>query len=260
MKLFHTSAGEGPAILMIHGIISDHTFFDNILPFLADGHRVIRYDRRGYGLNWEGTDTEDWSVDAQIGDARELLSEEPEPVFVIAHSAGSLIALGLAERYPELVKGMILIEPALGCDEADAGVLTQFHRKMADLSERRKLLPALTVVSRAGGEAGLTRQAGGDTRDGLERMKANLTHFMYGELRSIHGYHADPERLKRIGVPIRVGISGSGEAMYASVSAHDVRLLGWPSFRLPEGHNCLRFSPEASARALLRELKAISES
>ncbi len=238
---------------MIHGIISDHTFFDGVAEYLTPEYRLVRYDRRGYGLN-EEREIDDYSLEAQIEDAREALEGEPDAVSVIAHSAGSHIAIGLAQKYPALIRGLILIEPALGCDPADRPVLDRFHKRMAEIAQERKLLSGLAVVAEASGERWGSRRSEKTDPDGLARVKRNLMNFMNGEIRVIHGCTADPEKLKRLPQPVLVGVSDC-DAMYASVSRHDAEKMNWPCFKLPAGHSCLRYEPETSAQQLLRALK-----
>jgi pimeloyl-ACP methyl ester carboxylesterase len=43
------SAGEGPPLVLVHGSAVDDTTWNGVVPDLARDHRVITYDRRGYG-------------------------------------------------------------------------------------------------------------------------------------------------------------------------------------------------------------------
>jgi len=73
---------------------------------------VLRYDRRGYGRSVDVGPP--WSVDANIGDLEALLvSEAPRPAVVFGHSFGGNVALGLAARRPELVRGVVVYETPL---------------------------------------------------------------------------------------------------------------------------------------------------
>lgn len=80
--------------------------------FAADGHHLCGYDRAGVG----GSDfapelrrtTQDLVTDlVALLDAAEL----QEPVVVVAHSLGSLPAVGLVDRVPERVAGVVLVDP-----------------------------------------------------------------------------------------------------------------------------------------------------
>ena len=41
-------------MLPVHGITSDHSTFDELVPYLAERRRVYRWDRRGRGLSGDG--------------------------------------------------------------------------------------------------------------------------------------------------------------------------------------------------------------
>ncbi len=43
------SEGDGPAVVLSHGYLMDHTMFDPQLPVLAPEFRVITWDERGFG-------------------------------------------------------------------------------------------------------------------------------------------------------------------------------------------------------------------
>jgi 3-oxoadipate enol-lactonase len=43
------SEGDGPAVVLSHGYLMDHTMFDPQLPVLAPEFRVITWDQRGFG-------------------------------------------------------------------------------------------------------------------------------------------------------------------------------------------------------------------
>lgn len=48
-QLFYEVAGTGPAVVLIHAGIADHTMWDEQVPVLAERYQVVRYDCRGFG-------------------------------------------------------------------------------------------------------------------------------------------------------------------------------------------------------------------
>lgn len=77
---------------------------------LADSHRVISYDRRGFG-NSERRFAR--SLSDHMDDAAELLRLlEATPATIVGMSGAGPIALALAASRPDLVSGLILAEPA----------------------------------------------------------------------------------------------------------------------------------------------------
>jgi pimeloyl-ACP methyl ester carboxylesterase len=93
-------------------------------------HRVLRYDRRGYGRS-VGVGPP-WTVEANIDDLEGLLAREPtRPAVLFGHSFGGNVALGLAARRPELVRGVVVYETPLSWldwwpgDSAGAAAMAQ---------------------------------------------------------------------------------------------------------------------------------------
>jgi len=67
---------------------------------LRDLH-TIRYDRRGYG---KSVDLGAVPIDGHIADLVDVL--DGRPGVVVGHSLGGVIALGAAQRHPELVRAV----------------------------------------------------------------------------------------------------------------------------------------------------------
>ncbi len=42
-------SGDGPPVVLVHGVGCDHTLWDDVVPALEASHRVIRYDMLGHG-------------------------------------------------------------------------------------------------------------------------------------------------------------------------------------------------------------------
>ncbi len=58
-----------------------------------------------------------WTIDANIAALATLVENEADgPVLVVGHSFGGAIALNLAAACPDLVSGLVLLDPAIGLD------------------------------------------------------------------------------------------------------------------------------------------------
>jgi pimeloyl-ACP methyl ester carboxylesterase len=103
--------GEGPPVLLIHGTGGTHTTWSDSFDRLAEQHRTIAYDRRGYGRS-NRSRTVDYGVHAR--DAAALLDHlDARPATVVGHSSGGVVALGLALAEPSAVESLVLLEPPL---------------------------------------------------------------------------------------------------------------------------------------------------
>ena len=103
----------GPPIVLLHGWAGDSTDWTAQIPALAERARVITIDLRGHGRSQAtagGYDCEalSWDVVAVL-DALEL-----GPADLIGHSLGGILASFVALRRPDLVRSLVLVDPAYG--------------------------------------------------------------------------------------------------------------------------------------------------
>jgi pimeloyl-ACP methyl ester carboxylesterase len=103
--------GSGEDVLLLHGAMTTHhDWLAGPADALSEGARVTAIDRPGHGLSrrprFVGTPRDQAS---QIADALDRL--EVGPSIVVGHSFGALVALALAERFPDRVAGLVLVSP-----------------------------------------------------------------------------------------------------------------------------------------------------
>lgn len=252
MELYRQVRGQGAPLLMIHGIISDSSFFQDCGALLASEFRVITYDRRGYGRSAD-TEIRDFSMQAQAEDAAEILrAEAKEPAWILGNSAGGLVALELAQRHPELVRGMVLLEPSLGYVESERQKLQAWNRELNGYVASGKLKRALPAFSRAiGVEAG-----GGGSLEELRRSYQNLTAFLLGELNQVQHYLPPLQQLRDLRTPTVMAVTRQGrDSMFATSSQSAAELIGWETVLFPGHHNSARECPAEFADTLREVLR-----
>jgi pimeloyl-ACP methyl ester carboxylesterase len=146
--------GAGPAVLLVHGLAADAAGQEPVVAALADVARVIAYDRRGYGSSgapepYEGTTVEEQSEDA----AALLRALDAAPAVVCGDGFGALVALDLVKRHGELVRAVVVSDPALFALVPEATEVLSAQR--AALEEAlRAGGPATGVETWLGGRAG----------------------------------------------------------------------------------------------------------
>ncbi len=120
--LNHRVAGDGAPLVLVHGSGTDLTTWDGVIDELAHGHRVVVYDRRGYGRS-QHEPVRDHRVHAR--DLAAVLEEVAgRPAAVVGWSSGGNIALATAVRRPELFSSLAIVEaPFHGMRHADRHVL-----------------------------------------------------------------------------------------------------------------------------------------
>jgi len=105
-------AGSGsPAVVLDAGLGEPGSLaWAGVLPAVAGHTRVIAYDRAGTGAS---DPVSPLTVDDEIGDLAALISEAADGRGVLAgHSWGGLLAQLAAFRHPDLVAGLVLVDPA----------------------------------------------------------------------------------------------------------------------------------------------------
>lgn len=110
--LYYERTGRGPAILFVHGTFGRADNWAEQVPHLADRYTCVIYDRRGYTRSARGT--AELSVARHADDAAGLIEVlDLAPCLVVGSSAGAEIAVDLALRHPQLLRGMVCSEPPL---------------------------------------------------------------------------------------------------------------------------------------------------
>ena len=247
--------GSGEAVLMVHGIISDASFFDGAADVLKDKYKVIAYDRRGYGKN-EDT-LQQFTVAAQAEDAANVIKMYSDgPAWVFGNSAGGLISIELALKFPELVKGLILLEPSLVYDDESVRLIEEWNRELNGYVESKKIKRALPAFSRViGGEASAEKMT-------LEQMKQtykNLTNFMYGELNEVQHYRPDIETVRGIKCPVKIFVTADGQdSIFAKTSVAGAKTVGWDIIEVPGRHNMAKEKATEFAGALDETIEGMS--
>lgn len=107
-------AGEGPVIILLHGIASSAATFAHVVPQLSDHYRCISLDLLGFGDSpspEKATFTIEEHVGAIAATVRSLKLDAP--FILVGHSLGSLLAARFAATHPRQVSRLILVSPPI---------------------------------------------------------------------------------------------------------------------------------------------------
>jgi pimeloyl-ACP methyl ester carboxylesterase len=114
-RLFFSERGSGDPVVFIHGIGGDYRMWDNQLNSLSKKCRAISYSRRSsYPNKCQVDDQRAGKMEGDAGDLIALFNElNIANANIVGHSYGGAIAAYFAYKYPEKVRSLILIEPAI---------------------------------------------------------------------------------------------------------------------------------------------------
>ena len=106
--LAYVDAGTGPAVVLIHGLMSSHATWDGQVDRLALDHRVIAPDLPGNGAS--GKALGDYSLSAHAAAVRDLLDHlGVHSAAVVGHSLGGGVAMQFAYLFPDRVDRLALV-------------------------------------------------------------------------------------------------------------------------------------------------------
>jgi len=111
-RLRYVESGHGPPILLIHGLgASVYAWRKTIGPLADAGFHVVAFDNRGFGASAKP------ATGYANGDLAALVialmdSLHFSDAVVVGHSMGGAIAGEVALRYPDRVRGLVLIDAA----------------------------------------------------------------------------------------------------------------------------------------------------
>jgi len=121
VRLAGESVGEGPQIVLLHGITATRRYVVMGSKALErSGHRVIAYDARGHGKSSPAPERSAYRYSELVGDLQAVLDElEIERAVLAGASMGAHTLLRLALERPGRTAGLVVITPAYDPDDDD---------------------------------------------------------------------------------------------------------------------------------------------
>jgi len=132
VRLRVAEAGEGPVVVLLHGLFMDHRTWDAVAGDLSREFRVVAPDLPGFGTSEKPPANRfRYDVDSFAEVIADLYAGlELGRAAVVGHALGGAVAIALAARHPELVSRLVLVDSM--CFEAPL-----------DLRRRIALLPVV---------------------------------------------------------------------------------------------------------------------
>ncbi|MEV7279926.1 alpha/beta fold hydrolase [Streptomyces sp. NPDC093111] len=237
---------DAPALLLIHGSASSTRSWDALVPLLSGAHRVIRLDLLGHGRSAKPEDR-GYALPDQAGRAGAVLDRlGVASAVVVGHSSGGAVATALAERRPELVSALVLINTGPG-----------LHAFIAPPTDAAGLSPwpPTDEQIRAFASTGFSRPGYRVPSSLLDEVRCMTPHTLASTLGATRDYltrQALPERLAALRKPLLV-IFGEDDRRWRSSSAAEYRVVPGARVELLPGlgHSPLLEDPARTAVPLL---------
>src|SRR4051812_29694623 len=159
------TAGEGPVLVLIHGIAGSSQTWEEVMPALAAEYTVVAPDMLGHGTSAKPRG--DYSLGAHAAGLRDLLIALGEGgATVVGHSLGGGIAMQFAYQFPTRVERLALVS------SGGLGKEVNLLLRAAALPGAEHALPVLT--------APWLMQAGGAFARTLDRVGLRAGHDVAG--------------------------------------------------------------------------------
>jgi pyruvate dehydrogenase E2 component (dihydrolipoamide acetyltransferase) len=131
VRLEVPTSGSGDPVLLLPGFGTDVSVFARQIPPLAEGRRVLGVNPRGVGLS-DAPEAERYDPPLLASDAAALVTDGP--AHVIGASMGAAVAVEMALAYPDRVRSLTLITPAVETTPRLEAVLESWCRLAAEAS------------------------------------------------------------------------------------------------------------------------------
>jgi len=119
---------KNPVVVVVHGGPGGNYGYLLNLHQLEDDYFVVFYDQRGAGLS-PRVDASELSLESSIADLHRIVSHygQGEPVYLVGHSWGAMLAAGYIGEHSEFVDKVVLAEPG----ELTDATLEKFHERQS---------------------------------------------------------------------------------------------------------------------------------
>ena len=156
-EMAYLDIGRGPPVVCVHGALNDFRAWFGILSAMSDGRRLIVPSLRHYFPERWGGQGGSFSLSQHIDDVITFIEALGlGAVDLVGHSRGGLIGFRLALKRPDLLRKLVLAEPAGLLEEA-----IMPPEAVADTASG-EMTPIRTIINQAA-----EKIAAGELQDGL---------------------------------------------------------------------------------------------
>jgi pimeloyl-ACP methyl ester carboxylesterase len=114
-KISYSDQGKGTTVVLLHGFLENQSMWNAFVPEFSKKNRVVTIDLLGHGES----DCLGYihSMEDQADMVHAVLHElKIRKAILVGHSMGGYVALAFAELYPEMMKGLVLLNSTSKAD------------------------------------------------------------------------------------------------------------------------------------------------
>jgi len=153
-SIYVEEIGSGPPVLALHGIGGGTYFFHGFAKRLASRYRVFSIDLPGTG---NSSAIKPVTLESTVADIGDLVADKiGEPVIILGHSFGTILALKAWETWPERIRALVF---ACGLPKVRPNVHERLSKRAADIAQNGirgwgpKVSPGVFFCSHTSGSA-----------------------------------------------------------------------------------------------------------
>ena len=118
IQIAFTVEGKGETIVLLHGFLESSTIWKNVVSAFKETHQIIAIDLLGHGKTEKLGYIH--SMETMAETVHAVLSElKVEKASIIGHSMGGYVALAFAEKFPQQLEKLVLLNSSTVADSEE---------------------------------------------------------------------------------------------------------------------------------------------
>jgi pimeloyl-ACP methyl ester carboxylesterase len=262
VELEYVEQGRGVPVVFVHGAVGDLRYWEPQREAFAKGYRFVAYTLRYHGTGPWPDEGKQFTAQQHAADLAGLIKGlKAGPVHLVGLSYGGLLTTMVALDHPDLVRTLILAEPALH------PLLAETPDGKPALEEWNKALAPMAPLIKSGDNAGAVRHlsavvTGGSVED-FDSIPAGFRQVLLDNARTLPLIFAAPETpitcdmLRSIKAPTLIVRGEATPRVFAKVNENAGRCIaGSKAAVIPKASHPMSYdNPAGFNRAVMEFLR-----
>lgn len=140
--IYYETAGQGPAVLLLHGFLENASMWNPVVNLIQSRFTIVRLDLPGHGRSDVYSEIHSMEFMAEV--VRDLLkSVGIDSISIVGHSMGGYVGLAYLEKYPEMVRQIVLLNSTPYADTPERKINRE--RALALIPENKELFISVSI-------------------------------------------------------------------------------------------------------------------